>query len=81
MCTINDPVGQSHSPACGDHYSQWKVVLLCDILKSVDGCTDGRKDSMCENSNHDWPSGSILFTSMTFPYLPALVMIISVPSR
>ena len=42
MSAINDPLGQTHSPASSDHYSHLKVVLFCEILKSPDGRTDGR---------------------------------------
>ena len=37
MCAINDPSGQTHSPASNDHYSHIKFVLFCEILKSGDG--------------------------------------------
>ena len=37
MYAINDPFGQTHSPASSDHYSHLKVVLFCEILKSGDG--------------------------------------------
>ena len=33
MCAINDPLGQSHSPASSDHYSRLKVALFCEIWK------------------------------------------------
>ena len=42
MCAINDPLGQTHSPALSEHYSHLKVVLFCDILKSGDGRKDGQ---------------------------------------
>ena len=42
MCDINDPLGQSHSPASSDHYSRLKMVLFCEILKCRDGRTDGQ---------------------------------------
>ena len=38
---INDPLGQTHSPASSDPYSHLKTDLLCEILKSGDGRTDG----------------------------------------
>ena len=41
MCVINDPPSQTHSPAYSNHYSRLKFVLLCEILKSMDGRTDG----------------------------------------
>ena len=34
------------------HFSQLKSVLLYLILKRVDGYTDGRTDTTCENSDH-----------------------------
>ena len=40
LCAINDPLGQTHGPAICDHYSRFKVVLFCEILKSGDGRTD-----------------------------------------
>ena len=40
MCAVNDPLGQTHSRVSSDHYSQLKVVLFCEILKSRDGGTD-----------------------------------------
>ena len=42
MCAINDPQGQTDSPASSDHCSHLKVVLFCEIFKSEDGRTDGR---------------------------------------
>ena len=39
---INDPLGQTHSPASSDHYSHLIVVLFCEILKSGDWQTDGQ---------------------------------------
>ena len=39
MCATNDPLGQTHSPASSDHYSHLKIVMSCEILKSVDGQT------------------------------------------
>ena len=30
---MNDPLGQTHSPASSDHYFHLKFVLLYDILK------------------------------------------------
>ena len=41
MSAINDPLGQTNSPAGSDHCSHLKVVLFCEILKSGDGRTDG----------------------------------------
>ena len=32
---INDPLGQTNSPASSDHCSHLKIVLFCRILKSV----------------------------------------------
>ena len=34
MYAINDPLGQTHSPASSDHYSHLKFVLFREILKS-----------------------------------------------
>ena len=51
MRIINDPLGQTHSPANSDHYSRLKFVLFCEILKSG----DGRTDNTCENSDHYRP--------------------------
>ena len=42
MSAIHDPLGQSHSPASCDHYSQLKL-FVSEVLKSGDGQTDGRK--------------------------------------
>ena len=49
MWVINDPLGQAHSTANSDHYSQFKFALFCfaRILKSA----DGRTDTTCENSD------------------------------
>ena len=33
---INDPLGQIHSLARSNHYSHYKFVLFCEILKSGD---------------------------------------------
>ena len=38
-CAINDPLGQTHSPASSDHLK----IVLRDFEKSV-GRTDGRMD-------------------------------------
>ena len=43
MCAINDPIGQTHSPASSNHYSRLKVVLFHEILKSGDGQTTRAK--------------------------------------
>ena len=32
---INDPLGQTHNRASTDHYSHLKMVLFCEILRSV----------------------------------------------
>ena len=40
MRVINDPLGQTHSPASSDRYSRWNFILFCEILKSEDGRTD-----------------------------------------
>ena len=37
MCAINDPLGQTHSPASSEHFFRFKFVL-----KSGDRRTDGR---------------------------------------
>ena len=42
MYAIDDPLGQSHSPASSAHYSPLTIVLFCEILKSGDGRTKGR---------------------------------------
>ena len=42
---INYPLVQTHSPANSDHYSCLKVVLLCEIFKSGDGCTDNTTEN------------------------------------
>ena len=44
MCAINDPLGQTHSPASSDHYFRLKVILFSEILKSEDGRTDEQTD-------------------------------------
>ena len=49
ISAINDPHGQTHSPASSAHYSRLKVVLFCEILKT------GRTDTTCENSDHYRP--------------------------
>ena len=41
---INDPLGQTHSPASRDHYSHLKFVLFCEISKRVDRGKDGQTD-------------------------------------
>ena len=41
MCAVNDPLGQTHSPASSDHYSHLKIVLFCEIL--TDGQTTRAK--------------------------------------
>ena len=51
MCAINDPLGQTHSPASSDHYFHSKIVLFCEILKSG----DRRTDTTCGNSDHYRP--------------------------
>ena len=48
MCAINDPLGQTNSPASSDQFSRLKVVLFCEILKSGDGRKDGRTDNTSE---------------------------------
>ena len=42
MCAINDPLGQTLSSASSDHYYRLNFVLLCEVLKSGDGRTDGQ---------------------------------------
>ena len=38
---INDPLGQTNSPASSDHYFHLKIVVFCMILKNGDDiCTD-----------------------------------------
>ena len=51
ICVINDPFGQTHSLASGDHYSRLNFALFCEILKSV----PVRTDNKCENSDHYRP--------------------------
>ena len=48
---INDPLGQTYSRVSSNHYSHFKFVLFCEILKNV----DGRTDPTCENSDHYRP--------------------------
>ena len=45
MNAINDPLGQNHSPASSDHYSQLKVVFLRDFKKWR------RTEDMCEKND------------------------------
>ena len=40
---INDLLGQAHSLISSDHYFHSTFVSFCDIFKSGDGRTDGRK--------------------------------------
>ena len=40
MRVIDDPLGQTHSPASIHHYSRLNYVLFCELLKSGDGRTD-----------------------------------------
>ena len=47
MCAINDPLGQTHSPASSDHYSHLKVILFWDIWESG--------DTTCKNSDNYRP--------------------------
>ena len=51
MCAINDPLGQTHSPASSDHYSRLKFVLFCDNMEKW-GRTYG---NMWENNDHYRP--------------------------
>ena len=51
MRIINDPLGQTHSPASSYHFFHLNLVLFCEILKSG----EGRTDNMCENSDHYRP--------------------------
>ena len=55
MSAINDPLGQTHSPARSDHYSCLNFVLYRETLKSGDGRTDGPTDNTCESSDHYRP--------------------------
>ena len=48
MSVINDPLGQTHSPASSDRYSRLKFVLYCEIMKSGDERKDGRTDNTCD---------------------------------
>ena len=49
MCVINDPLRQTQSRACSNHYFHLNF-LLCEILKSG----DGRTDTTCENIDLYW---------------------------
>ena len=40
MCAINDPPGQTQSPASSDHFSHFKFLLVFEIFKSGDGQKD-----------------------------------------
>ena len=40
ICVINDPLGQTQSPASSDHYFYLKLGLLWEIFKSGDGRMD-----------------------------------------
>ena len=42
MCAINDPLGDTNSPASSDHYYHLRVVWFREILKSGDGRTDSQ---------------------------------------
>ena len=42
MCAMNDPLGQTQSPASSDRYFHLKAVLFGEIMKSGDGRTDGQ---------------------------------------
>ena len=48
---INDPHGQSYSPAKSDHCFHLRIGLLCAILEKGDGRTV-RTDDMFKNSYH-----------------------------
>ena len=39
---INDPLSQTHGLASSEHCFRLKFVLFCQILKNVDGRTDGQ---------------------------------------
>ena len=52
MRVINDPLGQTHSPANNDHYSSLNFVLFCEIFKIGDRLTDGRTDRQTDNSKN-----------------------------
>ena len=61
MCAINDPLSQTNSSASSAHYSRFKIVLFCEILKSGDGCMDGRTDNIAKiviTTGHDSGSAS-----------------------
>ena len=46
MYVINDPLGQTHSPASSDHYkSHLNFVLFCENFKSG---TYGQTDNTCK---------------------------------
>ena len=56
MCAIFDPLDQTFSPTCSNHYSRFIVVLFCEILKmGTDGQTWGRTVNMREHSDHYRP--------------------------
>ena len=44
MCVINDLLGQTQSPVSSYNYSQLKVILFCEILKSGQGRTDRHQE-------------------------------------
>ena len=48
---INDPFGQTHSPARSYNNVDLKIVLFCAIFKSWDRLMDG---DMCENNDYYW---------------------------
>ena len=61
-CVMNDPLGQTHSSANGDHYSRFNFVLFLPDFERF-GCTYGRttcvKIVITSGRDCDRPSGSI----------------------
>ena len=52
MSAINDPLGQTHSPAISsDHYSHLKVLFVLRDFEKTDRRTDVLTDNMSENSD------------------------------
>ena len=49
MCTIYDPLGQTHNNASSDHYSHLKFSIFFFKVR------DGRIDTTYENSDHYRP--------------------------
>ena len=66
-CAINDPLGQTHSPARSEHYSHLRFAIVLQDLEKILKVFDkkGRTDITGENKlslravNVGWPRGSI----------------------